>query len=75
MNFKTEQERTAYHEKLTDIQKLVVRQSGWRTCLNCINWREVPMSGQTMICGLYKATPPPNIIVHGCRDWEDDIPF
>jgi hypothetical protein len=47
----------------------------WRTCLNCINWYEVPMSGKTYVCQLYKATPPPQVIVHGCRDWDDDIPF
>lgn len=49
----------------------------WRSCLNCTNFhigKPAPASGATE-CVKYRMLPPPNIIVHGCRDWEDDIPF
>lgn len=63
------------HAAIVKHQQLILRVNHWRSCLNCINWMEKPMSGKTFYCLLYKAIPPPDVIVNGCRDWDDDIPF
>lgn len=56
---------------IVDHQERLLYANIWRSCLNCINWSEKPNLG----CRIYKALPPPKVIVHGCRDWDDDIPF
>lgn len=56
-------------------QRRLIDANIWRTCLSCLYWEEIPMSGRTMICGKFKQTPPPQVIVHGCREWDNDIPF
>lgn len=55
------------NERVTKLQEMLVVKEIWRTCLNCIHWREG--------CILFNAMPPPAIIVHGCKDHENDIPF
>lgn len=70
-----EKQREEKNAAILKHQETLLKAAIWRSCINCINWQEIPMSGRTMRCGLYKQTPPPNVIVNGCRDWEDDIPF
>ncbi|HEX2243006.1 MAG TPA: hypothetical protein VHK27_07105 [Gammaproteobacteria bacterium] len=61
------------HSKIVEIQELTVRHAKWRTCLNCVHWQG--NEGIPKQCELFKAMPPPEVIVHGCREWEDSIPF
>lgn len=72
----------AYKKPLDDKQAAIVEYQSrlislgiWRSCLGCANWREQPMSNRTMVCGLFNQTPPAEIIVNGCRDYDQDIPF
>lgn len=63
-------------------QRLLVSSGNWRTCLNCEHFTEVTVMSPNerenktyKHCGLYRAVPPPEVIVHGCKDWQDEIPF
>lgn len=61
-------------------QKLLVRSNIWRTCLNCSQFvcRQRVVNNQTYDdkhCSLFQMVPPPHVILHGCREWEGDIPF
>ena len=42
-----------------------------RTCLTCFNWIE----NENPHCGKYKMRPPTKIIISGCPDHTDLIPF
>lgn len=42
----------------------------FRNCLNCANFHY-----ETEICAMYKQRPPARIIVTGCPDHTDLIPF
>jgi hypothetical protein len=53
---------------IVEHQTLLVKRGIWRCCVNCDFWDKNR-------CSKYNAVPPPEVIVHGCRDWEDDIPF
>lgn len=69
------------HAAILEHQTLLLARNIWRSCLNCQNFvdRIILVANQKTetykVCGLFSAVPPPNIIVNGCRDWEDDIPF
>lgn len=63
-------------------QRTLVNAELWRTCLNCQHWNggfhiaTANGPAQAPKCELFNAMPPPNIILHGCKDHEtDDIPF
>lgn len=63
-----------------EFQKRIVEHStAWQSCLNCEEWSDgVKPNGGThypMGCVLHKGMPPPEVIVHGCRDHMTDIPF
>lgn len=47
----------------------------FRTCLNCEHWIEGTPHNIQQICGKYKVRPPTKIIVCGCDDHSDNIPF
>lgn len=47
----------------------------FRTCANCEYWREGPPDNPVQICGKYNMRPPTKIIVIGCDDHSDNIPF
>lgn len=40
----------------------------WRSCINCKRF-------EGGICALYKATPPPEVLVLACPSWENPLPF
>ena len=69
------------HAPILAHQTAIVNAEVWRTCLNCLHWierttiREDKSKTVESICGMFGAVPPPHIIVHGCRDHENDIPF
>lgn len=65
-----------------EFQKRMLDKDVWCSCLNCYHWnlsRTVyPDGGVTehLGCDLAEhATPPPEVLVHGCPLWEYDIPF
>lgn len=62
-------------QTMMEFQQGLIDSGQITTCTNCINWKERPMSGKTMICGKWDQTPPPDVIVVGCNQWEFDIPF
>jgi len=41
-----------------------------KTCLNCDNWDNIDQ-----LCSLYKTLPPPKVLVVGCENHVDEIPF
>jgi len=51
------------------LQDKMVAAYVWQTCLNCSNF----LKDET--CDLFKARPPAYIIVSGCKEYEQDIPF
>lgn len=63
------------------LQDKLVKTHTWQTCLNCLWWHPGPPPEGSMIdarppqCEKFKAVPPPHIIVSGCEDHENDIPF
>jgi len=60
------------HEAIEDHQSILIKAAIWRTCLNCDNWRLTKLGN---LCALYNVLPPPSVIVHGCQEHIDDIPF
>ena len=44
-----------------------------RTCLNCLNWEQ--QSDEIYICKKFNLKPPPRIIINGCEEHSDIIPF
>lgn len=52
-----------------EFQQKLINGEIWQTCLNCLSW-----NGEKG-CMMFKAMPPPHIIVSGCKDHENDIPF
>lgn len=55
------------------VQTEIEKENIYRSCMNCINFRE----HQGEICGLVMKRPPAKIIVNSCEHWEDrdSIPF
>lgn len=59
--------------KRMELQAKLIDVHAWQTCLNCLYWQgNMGMPGQ---CEKFKATPPLHIVVSGCPDHENDIPF
>lgn len=52
-----------------EVQQRLVRDHHWRTCLNCLTFNS---AGGT--CKHNGLTPPAEVILHGCVQW-DDLPF
>ena len=81
-NVKDELREVAAHRM--DLQAKLINTQVWQTCLNCVYWYkrtiinntvEPPTRTEKQDCRLFKAMPPPHIIVSGCPDHENDIPF
>lgn len=51
------------------VQQRLVREHIWRCCLNCVLFDKASNS-----CKNHNATPPAEIILHGCVQW-DNLPF
>lgn len=62
-------------EAVEQHQRAVVGALVWRTCLNCEHFVERKAGDFMMVCSLAGSTPPPAVIVHGCRQWLAAIPF
>lgn len=65
--FAITQEAAAKREEL---QRFLVNGGAWQCCLNCEHWTD-----KDRLCNLFKATPPDIIVVTGCRDHSEIIPF
>lgn len=67
----TTKNREALIKKLANEVALEwMKQGLYRTCLNCINWND-----RTELCQKYKSRPPLKVIVTGCEEHDDEIPF
>lgn len=47
----------------------------FRSCMNCEHWIEGPPNNLQQLCGKYKTRPPTKIIICGCDDHSDNIPY
>lgn len=54
------------------IEKIIEDRNVYRSCLNCINFRE-----KQELCGLAMQRPPARIIAYGCPQYEDkeQVPY
>lgn len=68
MNTKLSQEGTESNVLAQQLQQKIVKAQIWHTCLNCEYF-------QTPVCAKFHATPPPEVIVHGCDNWLPVLPF
>lgn len=50
--------------------ELMVREGWFRSCLNCEFWQD-----KEEVCRKWKVRPPAKVIVTGCEDHSDEIPF
>lgn len=66
----TTNERQALQAKRIDFQKQIITHQVWSSCLNCEEWDK-----KQELCGLFKAKPPLEVVVHGCPQWYGEIPF
>jgi hypothetical protein len=59
------------------LQKNSINSRKWQTCLNCDYWNgDVKNANGPAGCLVFKAMPPPHVIVNGCEEHStDDIPF
>lgn len=58
---------------IANFQTMLMARGIWHSCMNCFNWHKVKDNSKG--CMKYNAMPPPEVIVVGCKSWEDDIPF
>ena len=63
---------TTMHRELVKlqlgVQKGSLSHATWHSCVNCDFFTSAG-------CRKFKAMPPPEVIVVGCEEWEDNIPF
>lgn len=69
---------------LSDVARQWVNKGMMRSCLNCEKFRETqvqpgpdgkPVKITVDLCTKYNMRPPARIIINGCRDHTDEIPF
>lgn len=57
-------------------QQRLVDAGFWTSCINCDHRVEsLAPAVPSLTCGLFRATPPPAVLVVGCVRWEATIPF
>lgn len=65
--------------KDNELRLRVVRAGLWRCCLNCEHWCEVGVATSTErvynLCGKYDMMPPDEVIIVGCPEHQQAIPF
>lgn len=81
----TQQELKEIAKERIRLQLTLIHAQAWQTCLNCIHWKEkkvIDMREEGSVkewtefnCFLFKALPPPHVIVNGCEEYDYDIPF
>lgn len=75
MNSKLADELREIATHRMDLQAKLVSAQVWQTCLNCVYWHRNNTSAGDEGCDKFNAMPPPHIVVNGCPDHENDIPF
>lgn len=81
--YKTDAERILSDETRSDaMNKLALilarhmdEMGMFKSCCNCEHWLEGPPDNKLQICGKYQMRPPTKVIVCGCDDHSDNIPF
>lgn len=62
--------------KLSLKMTVFLKEAGFfQNCANCHYWREGPLHNRIQICGKFNARPPIEVMVAGCPDHSDNIPF
>lgn len=65
--------------KDNELRLRVVRAGLWRCCMNCEHWCEVSVVTSTERvynhCGKYNMLPPDDILLVGCVEHVQEIPF
>lgn len=51
-------------------QKAMIQTFAWSCCLNCDHWNK-----DKLWCSKWDVLPPLDVIVVGCEDYENDVPF
>lgn len=72
------QTQTLFAEQRIEFQTRIIRSGHWSTCINCDFWSENakgPAAKGEEICMKFNARPPVHIIVTGCPEYIEDIPF
>lgn len=64
---------------MKDLAKAMVNwlleQGMFRTCYNCEHWLEGPPDNRLQKCGKFNIRPPTKVIVCGCDQHTDNIPY
>lgn len=63
-------EKKRHVRRRIEFQEEAIHKHVWMCCFNCEHFAD-----GTLTCNKFHAQPPAKVIVHGCRDWEDRIPF
>lgn len=57
-------------EEAQKLHRFLVKQGAVSTCLNCVGWK----NGACIAYGA-PVLPPPEVLVFGCKSWDNEIPF
>ena len=72
----TDTQRTDAMNKLALMWADYLNEIGmFKTCYNCEHWLEGPPDNRLQICGKYQQRPPTKVIICGCEEHTDNIPF
>jgi hypothetical protein len=62
-----------------DFQTRALSCAVWHSCINCDHWSnnsvERKDSPPTELCHKWRQRPPASVIVVGCPEWQDAVPF
>lgn len=57
-----------YNPLRAKFQEELLRRGIWSSCVNCEHW-------SATYCTKYNSTPPTDVLVVGCPEWQEVIPF
>ena len=57
-------------EKDIELRSEMVKQHVWQCCLNCVEYNSLEEK-----CGKYNARPPLKVVIVGCKEYDEDVPF
>lgn len=57
-------------KEIIRLHTAMVESQTWKCCCNCVDFDE-----HKMACNRFNAKPPAKVIVVGCEEHADDIPF
>jgi hypothetical protein len=66
------------HDRIStciELARLLDDRGLFRNCLNCAKWNDTERGDANTGCSKYQKLPPPSVIVSGCPEHSDLIPF